>query len=136
MKHNLLLATLLGICSASQLMCMEEKQQSNGRLNFVIEQDNLTIKASSAQGMKYYLDPKQFLGKNITEVLPLNETDYQNMTKGFQTAANENKTVYVLYALDENPYIAKITAVTGEEYLPNDKVFFFVKVKEKPMEDQ
>jgi len=141
-KYRLLLVVMFGVCTG-QLMSMGkiEEGKKNGRLNFTIEHrvldNSFIITASSAQDLDYYVEPKEFLGKDMLSLLPLSADDRKKLIQGFR-AASGNQTVRVSYTLDQKQYVAKIVplfAPKDDENPSSDnsdvKWSFFVRVKEQ-----
>jgi hypothetical protein len=90
---------------------------------------NREIEASSAQGnMRFYIEPKDFEGKDIVEVLPLADITRMLILKKFNQATKEKKSVDVDYELENNNFTAEITPLSSQK--GNS---YFVKVWQKIM---
>lgn len=90
---------------------------------------NREIEASSAQGnMKFYIEPKDFEGKDIVEVLPLADITRALILEKFNQATKEKKVVDVDYELDNNNFTAEITPLSSQK-----GTSYFVKVWQKIM---
>lgn len=122
MKSNLLLASLVAVCATGSLMSMEK---NTARLNFLCNHE-FCIKGYSAQDMEYEIQPEAFIGKNIIDVVSLDERDKNAVHKGFDDAFNENKTVKVPYHLEGAAFLATITPFVKA----NKKNNFFVKIQD------
>ena len=95
-------------------------------LNFVVNNEKC-ITGYSRQNMEFSIKPSVFIGRNIIDILPLDEKDEDDIAVGFSTAAEENRTVKVPYELGEMDFVAKITALkTAEDNVLN----YFVQVQE------
>ena len=105
-------------------MSMEICLFGKARLNFLLNHE-WEIKGNSAQNMKYEVQPSDFLGKKITEAVPLNEGDKDAISKALNKAAENQETVHVPYGLNGIAFIATITPIIKA----NQKNNFFVKVR-------
>lgn len=86
---------------------------------------NREIQASSAHGnMKFYVEPKEFEGKDILEVLPLPETTRALILETINIVTKENKILDVTYDLENNNYTAEITPLCNTHL----DTSYFVKV--------
>ncbi len=132
LKHGVLVALLC--TSVGQILSMESSEQPNvGCLNFLVDWrsdesgfgSRFLIQSSSAQGLEYFCPQKDFLGKDITQVIPLNKEDSSKVAEAFLKSGVENKKVLVKYMLIQKQYEAKITPL-----FKGQDTSFFVKVKE------
>jgi hypothetical protein len=121
MKSHALLTLMFVICSTGSLMSME--QGKRGRLNFLLNHA-WQIKGNSAQNMEYEVKPSDFLGKKITEAVPLDKDDKEAISKALNLAAESQETVAVAYGLNGIAFWATITPIVKA----NKKNNFFVKV--------
>ena len=105
-------------------------QKSKKRLNFIVNNDK-QIMAYSKENMEFAIEPSEFVGKSIIDVLPLSKEDRESVAQGFCTAVEKNEVVKVPYLLDmlaeQKNFIAKIVAL---QYIEKDENMFFVKVQE------
>ncbi|HLJ30926.1 MAG TPA: hypothetical protein VKU36_00680 [Candidatus Babeliales bacterium] len=76
--------------------------------------------------MGYEVEPSDFLGKKITEAVPLNDDDRYAITAALTKAAQNQKTEKVAYTLHNKHFSAKVTPIIKED----QKCNFFLKVKE------
>lgn len=112
-------------CLMGMLSTSMQKEEGKARLNFLVDSDQLILRYSK-EHMDYFIEPSDFVGKDITEVVPLNETDRKAVLSGFGKAAEKNETVKVPYTLDSENFVAKITPLKRE----NSRYNYFVKVQE------
>jgi hypothetical protein len=95
-------------------------------LNFLVNNEKC-ITGFSRQNMEFAIKPSEFVGKNIIDILPLDEKDHNAVALGFCRAVEKEETVKVPYELNDMNFIAKITALkTAEENVRN----YFVKIQE------
>ena len=120
MKFYVLVPALFAACASASLMSMEN---GNARLNFLLNHA-WVIKGSSAQNMGYEVPRSEFLGKKITEAVPLSECDVAAVSKGLTDAAQNQMVVKVPYDLNKKAFLATITPIIKA----NEKNNFFVKV--------
>src|SRR5216684_1092303 len=123
MKSYVLMSTLFAACATSSLMSMDTVENKKERLNFLLNHE-WQIKASSAQNMEYEFPRSDFLGKKITEAVPLSERDVIAVSKAITDAAQNQRTERVAYTLNNKGFLAKITPIIKA----NEKNDFFVKV--------
>jgi len=121
MKFYLLAATALA-CATSSIMSMENEQ---ARLNFLLD-NNWCIEGNSAEDMPYEVQPEVFLGKKITEAVPLNDQDKDAISRALNEAAQRQATTKVKYTLNDKNFIAKVTPIIKA----NKENNFFLKVTE------
>jgi len=122
MKIYVLVPALFVACASASLMSMENGQE---RLNFLLSH-SWRIKASSSQNMQYEVPRTEFLGKKITEAVPLSEYDAAAISKALTDAAQNQRTVKVPYSLNKKAFLATITPIIKA----NQKNNFFVKVQD------
>ncbi|HLJ30928.1 MAG TPA: hypothetical protein VKU36_00690 [Candidatus Babeliales bacterium] len=94
-------------------------------LNFLIN-NNHCITGYSRQNMDFAVKPAEFIGKNIIDILPLDEKDHNAVALGFKSAVEKEETIKVPYSLDALKFIAKITALK----IGDAEYNYFVEVKE------
>jgi hypothetical protein len=89
--------------SATTILAMEEKKekkQDKGQLCFIVDRDKKIESCFALAPMKFYKDRSEFLGKDITKVIPLtSEKTREKIIKGFNTAAKERKITHVSYEI-------------------------------------
>jgi hypothetical protein len=98
---------------------------NNKRLNFLVN-NKKCITGYSRQNMEFALKPSEFMGKNIIDLLHLDEKDHNAVVLGFSNAVEKEETVKVPYVLDAMDFVAKITALKMRDAEYN----YFVKVQE------
>lgn len=145
MKFHLL-ATTAFVCATSSSMCMmlhnqdlmhksmekacekacQEMEKDKSRLNFLLNHE-WHIQGNSAENMAYEVDPSDFLGKKITEAVPLSDEDKYAIAEALTKAAQNQKTEEVAYVLNNKKFLAKVTPIIKAD----QKCNFFLKVKEK-----
>ena len=85
------------------------------------------IESSSDHGnMKFYVEPKEFEGKDILDVLPLSEITRKEILDQFNTATENNTITHANYELENTNYTAEITPLSNQ----TDSAYF-VKVCKK-----
>lgn len=128
MKFGLLLAPLLVVCSTEFIVGMDQRPVSvKGKIDrhllFVLNRDRQIVEYGS-RNMEFLVPPKEFLGKVITDVVPLNEFDKKAMINGFRSARKHNEEQRrVPYTLQDVQFVAAIR-------YQKDKGTFSVKVRE------
>lgn len=121
MKSYILVATLL-VSATGSVMSMENEK---ARLNFLLNHE-WQIKGSSKQNAEYEFPPSEFLGKKITEAVPLNERDVAAISKALTEAAENQSTVKVAYDLNGKAFLATITPIIKA----NQKYNYFLKAQD------
>ena len=105
-------------------------QKSKKRLNFIVNNDK-QIMAYSKENMEFAIEPSEFVGKSIIDVLPLSKEDREAVAQGFCATVEKNEAVKVPYLLEvlaeQKNFVAKIVAL---QYTEKDENMFFVKVQE------
>ena len=127
------LAILAVAGATGSLMSMDQKNEfSESRLNFYLGH-NWRIRSYSAQNMEFGMPPSEFVGKKITETIPLSEHDKNAVTRGVEKATEQQITVTVPYTFDKKEYFATITPLIK---MKKDKQrnSFFVKITDSTME--
>lgn len=79
--------------------------------------------ASAHNGMKFYVEQKEFEGKDILDVLPFSQIIREAILKKFNRATEKNKIVNVVYDLENSDYTAEITPLNNQK-----DTSFFVNV--------
>src|SRR5437762_9897594 len=102
MKFTMML--LLLCVSTASLMGME-KNGVKESLHFILNGAR-SIKACSTQNMTYYAPPGDFLGKNILDVVPLDDEDRKLLNNGFEKAVKDKITMRVPYAIKNEQFVA------------------------------
>jgi len=131
MKARLLLASLCVVCSTASVFGMDApvvlpvapesvKKVANvdRYLRFVLNR-NYEITEYGSKNMKFFADPDEFVGKKITESLPLNKHDKKAITRGLKGAkASNGETEHLVpYTLDNIRFCA------GIKYIEKKKKF-------------
>lgn len=80
----------------------------NSYLEFKLDND-LRIVGSEAYHMEFLVPPLKFMGKIITEAVPLDQHDKEALLKGFEAAREDKKTREVAYELEKKYFVAAIT---------------------------
>jgi hypothetical protein len=123
MKFYRAFALLIAIAAISSLMSM---QKDKGRLNFVLNDDR-SIRGYSQQNMNFFKKLDELAGKDIVDVIPLSEEDRTAVLLGFSRVDEKKETVKVSYSLEQQKFVATLTAVYVGPY---DGYNYFVKVQE------
>lgn len=117
MKSSMVLTTLIALSAVGL------HADNNGRLNFLVNNERC-IKAYSAQGMSFLVQPTDFVGKVLFDAVILSEQDRNNLVQGFDEAQVNNTQVEVPYTLENIQFLAKITPL-----IKGEKSNFFVEVQ-------
>lgn len=131
MKLNVV-ALLVVAGATGSLMSMDQNEFSPSRLNFYLGH-NWRIRSYSAENMDFGMPPSEFVGKKITETIPLSEHDKNAVTRGVEKATQEQKTVTVPYTFDNTKYFATITPLIKMKR-DQQRNSFFVKITDSTME--
>lgn len=126
MKFSVSIATLVVVCATGSLMSMEQKNNDTPRLNFLLGHHG-RIRKYSTENMEYYLQPSEFVGKKLTQAVPLDKHDRNAVEQALADAAQKQVTVTVPYTLENKQFLATITPLIcmKEKGQRNN---FFVKV--------
>jgi hypothetical protein len=120
--------------STTTILAMEEKKekkQDKGQLCFIVNKKKEIKDYSAFAPMQFYKDPSEFLGKDITTVIPFtSEKTREKVNQRFKIAAKEGKITYVRYEIaggEGVKYKAKITPLRNGKDNDNS---YFVKVQQ------
>ena len=123
MKLNVLVVLIIAGATGS-LMSMQKDEK---RLNFLLGH-NWRIKQYSAQNMEYAVPPSEFVGKKITEAVPLSENDRNVLKAALVDAAEKQITVTTSYSLENKQFSSEITPLIKMNKKNEQRNHFFVKV--------
>ncbi len=85
--------------------------------------DALEVTGYASKNMEFLVPAKAFMGKVITQVVPLNVEDGDAITAGFEKAREESNELCVPYTLNGKSFLSIIK-------YKKDKSVFSVKVKQ------
>ncbi len=94
-----------------------------GQLCFYLNSARQIKAASAHNGMKFYVEQKEFEDKDILDVLPFSDITREEILKKFILAVGENKIVDAVYDLENSNYTTEITPLSNQK-----NTSYFVKV--------
>ena len=111
MKVHILAALL---CTISLNSFAAEKKDENPHLKFNLD-DALRIKGAEEHGgMKFLVPASEFMGKVITDAVPLEEGDRKKLQDALKAARIKGDSQEVVYKLQAMFFLAHITHDTDE----------------------
>jgi len=129
MKSRLLLASLCAISSTASVLGMDvvtaPKKAPRKRESYLMFEvgKTLRIREYGSRNMEFLVPPRDFVGKKITEAVPLSVAHKQAFELAFEKTRKENVRAKVRYAVADAQFSAAI------RYLA-DKQRYSVKVTE------
>lgn len=122
MKAHLLLTTLGVMCSAVSVSAMDKKPVElkksapamRSYLGFTTDK-KLYIREYKSENMEFAVAPKEFVGKKLTEAVPLSDKDKKALKNGFKRAREKEETRRVSYSIADAQFLAAIRYVKDKE---------------------
>ena len=114
MKSRLLLASLCAISSTASVFCMDvvtaPKKALRKRESYLLFEvgKTLRIREYGSRNMEFLVPPREFVGKKITEAVPLSVAHKQAFELAFEKTRKENVRAKVPYAVADERFVAAI----------------------------
>lgn len=88
---------------------MDQQPQKKEYLKFIVD-NTVKITEYGSRNMEFFCAPKDFLGKNIINVLPLSSQDSANLTRGIcQARQSPGFKIHESYSVKDQKFSAIIT---------------------------